>query len=111
MKNGYCLCRRYVVACNVCIRKEAIMKNIFFFLFSFLSLVVFGQNINHSAIFPGPRGGAFIYHPGSKALLLFGNEIIPDTTRKDVWKWDGSKWTRIEAFGPGWIDFSQGISL
>ncbi|QHT65992.1 hypothetical protein GXP67_04560 [Rhodocytophaga rosea] len=47
---------------------------------------------------PDARARAhFIYHPASKALLLFdGYAIHLDSTQNDVWKW-----AQIKAFGPG----------
>jgi hypothetical protein len=87
------------------------MKTVWFCVFTLFIRVACGQNVYSSMDFPAARGGSFIYHPGSKAMLLIGNEPIPDTIRKDVWKWDGKSWSRIEAFGPGWTDFSQGMAL
>jgi hypothetical protein len=88
-----------------------LMKAVWFCAFTFFIRAAYGQNVDSSVAFPGARGGSFIYHPESKAMLLIGNEPIPDTIRKDVWKWDGKKWSRIEASGPGWTDFSQGTTL
>ena len=63
-----------------------------------------------TTIFPPPvQGASFVYHPPSKALLLIGGSaIIPDSSKSNVWKWNGIKWTEIEAFGPGSRDFFKG---
>lgn len=60
--------------------------------------------------FPVPRDKpTFTYHPPSKSLLLVGGSpIFPDTVRNDVWKLTGTKWTGIEAQGPGARAFFSG---
>lgn len=74
---------------------------IYFLLFSFFFLKdATGQQHNDA---PDARGRAhLIYHPASKAMLLFDGYLNhPDSTRNNVWKWDGNKWEEIVAYGPG----------
>lgn len=50
-----------------------------------------------------------IYHPKTKALLLFdGYQIHLDSNKSDVWKWDGRRWGWIPAAGPGSRSLSAG---
>jgi len=69
-----------------------------------------GQVAIPDETFPIPRDKAsFIYHPPSKALLLVGGSpLIPDSIRSDVWKWDGKRWSKINADGPGSRAFFPG---
>jgi hypothetical protein len=65
---------------------------------------------------PGKTSAFFIYHPKSKALLLFdgsgagldSSKNYADTGRNDVWKWDGESWKRLYATGPGLKSLSAG---
>lgn len=47
--------------------------------------------------------GHLIFHPASKALLLFDGYSSGhlDSTQNHVWKWNGKAWTKISAWGPG----------
>lgn len=74
----------------------------FVFLLSFF-VTLYGQENIPDKTFPAPSAKSFfIYHPESEALLLIaGSALIPDSVQNNVWKWDGQKWTKIEAEGPG----------
>jgi hypothetical protein len=62
-----------------------------------------------SALPDGRASGHLIYHPESKALLLFnGYEMHLDSDRNDVWKWDGTSWEKIAVSGPGSRSLSAG---
>lgn len=65
----------------------------------FCPLILFAQQ---NMKLPDARGRAhLVYHPKSKALLLFdGYSTHLDSTQNNVWKWDGKKWDRIIAYGP-----------
>ncbi len=78
------------------------------YLFLFAT-ALFSQKTHPTDTFPGHLGSAsFLYHPQSKALLLIGAPVIPDSAKSNVWKWDGKTWTQIKATGPGSRDFFQG---
>lgn len=45
---------------------------------------------------------AFIFHaPTGKFILLGGTTQTPGQNESDVWSWNGEKWTRSAASGPG----------
>jgi hypothetical protein len=86
-------------------------------LISVISLTVFHvfsqqKDINH--VFPGAlEDPMLIYHVRSKAMLLLGGTpVIQDSVRSDVWKWDGSTWSKLDAKGPGSrVFFKGGLNL
>lgn len=84
------------------------MKN----LFIFCCLILFGKGYTQQPVadvdFP-VSGGRFIYDPISKGMLLIGGQnILPDSVKTNVWKWDRKKWSKIVLPGPGSRDFFMG---
>ncbi len=57
--------------------------------------------------FPKRRDdAAFIFHsPTGTLMLLGGTTPTPDQRESDVWRWNGKKWTKIAASGPGSRNF------
>jgi len=76
--------------------REIFTQSVILFIFP---LSLFAQ---HEETLPNARGRAhLVYHPESKTMLLMdGYSEHLDSTRNDVWKWDGKKWERIIAYGP-----------
>lgn len=69
---------------------------------------LFGQLQNPEL--PDARtSGRLIWHPKSKALLLIdGYQIHLEGAANHVWKWDGHRWTKVDASGPGTKSLSAG---
>ncbi len=81
---------------------------IFYYSLMLCTISAYSQEHIPNVTFP-ISGGAFFYHPASKALLLAGgSSVIPDSIQSDVWKWDGKVWTKITAKGPGSRRFFMG---
>lgn len=67
-----------------------------------LSLILTLGAHAQDANLPSPRSSAvFVYHPASKAMLLLdGYQVMLDSPRTDVWKWNGKQWAVITGDGP-----------
>lgn len=61
--------------------------------------------------FPVPRDKAsFLYFSLTKEMLLVGgSSLIPDPIENDVWRWNGQRWTKTKANGPGSRAFFEGV--
>lgn len=47
------------------------------------------------------RGHGLVYHPGRKAILLFGGGVaLPEPRMSDLWALKNNTWTRIDTQGP-----------
>jgi hypothetical protein len=59
------------------------------------------RRVDYGAKGPGVRVNArAVFEPGSRTVLLIGP--TDDNTRTDVWRWDGTRWSKIgdAPFGP-----------
>jgi len=63
-----------------------------------------GAQPNRSFRAPAPRGGhALTFDETNKVTLLFGGagEVFFRDLFRDLWSWDGRRWTRLANTGPG----------
>lgn len=85
--------------------KKTCLHFIFYISISFICLRAQsnGVQVKQDSDKPDARTRAhLVYHPASRALLLFdGYTTHLDSTLNDVWKWNGKKWGVLPATGPG----------